>query len=401
MAIKKTAGTPCVVVAFFAPQEVPLRAPIGDSKMEPTGNPIRETTGSSDAPISSEPKSGFFPTPTPRKSLAQHEAARVLDTLPGKLEKVHAEVEKTIVGQRETVDAVLFALLSRGHCLLVGVPGLAKTLLVRTIARVAELTFKRVQFTPDLMPADITGTTILQEDTTGKRRFVFARGPIFTQLLLADEINRTPPKTQAALLEAMQEHTVTVSGKSYPLEEPFVVLATQNPIEQEGTYPLPEAQLDRFLFQVLVNYPTPDEERKIVERHSFSPLEHLKTMLTREEILNFRDAVTFVPSAPNVVDYAVRLVRATRPEDGASPDYIKRWVRWGASPRASQNLILAARARAASQGRFNVACADIAAVAHLVLRHRIIRSFHADAEGKRTDDIVTQLLEDLSGNGKT
>jgi MoxR-like ATPase len=249
------------------------------------------------------------------------------------------------------------------------------------------------------MPSDITGTEILEEDTTtGHRRFVFARGPVFTQILLADEINRTPPKTQAALLEAMQEKTVTVAGKMYHLEEPFMVLATQNPIEQEGTYPLPEAQLDRFLFELLVDYPTLEQEKLVVQQHSFTPLEKLQPILSREEVLRFRKAISQVPAAPNVVDYAVRLVRATRPSAngaGEAPDYVKRWIRWGASPRASQNLVLAGRARAACQGRFNVACDDVAALAPLVLRHRLIRSFQADAEGKTADQIIAQLLEDV------
>jgi MoxR-like ATPase len=247
------------------------------------------------------------------------------------------------------------------------------------------------------MPSDITGTEILEEDSaTGHRRFVFARGPVFTQVLLADEINRTPPKTQAALLEAMQEKTVTVAGKIYRLEEPFMVLATQNPIEQEGTYPLPEAQLDRFLFELLVDYPTLEEEKQVVEQHSFAPLERIKPVLARQEVLQFRSAIAQIPAAPNVIDYAVRLVRATRPSsNGQPPDYIKRWIRWGASPRASQHLILAGRARAACQGRFNVACDDVAALAPLVLRHRLIRTFQADAEGKTTDDIIARLLEDV------
>jgi MoxR-like ATPase len=268
--------------------------------------------------------------------------------------------------------------------------------LVRALARCLDLPFARIQFTPDLMPSDITGTEILEEDTqTGHRQFIFARGPIFTQVLLADEINRTPPKTQAALLEAMQEKTVSVAGKSYHLDEPFMVLATQNPIEQEGTYPLPEAQLDRFLFELLIDYPSADDECALVEKHSYTPLEHLAPVLSRGEILQYRDAVAKIPAAPNVIRYAVHLVRATRPADPHSPDYIKQWVRWGASPRASQNLILAGRARAACEGRFNVSCEDVAALAHAVLRHRLIRSFQADAEGKSTDDIITQLLRDV------
>jgi MoxR-like ATPase len=284
--------------------------------------------------------------------------------------------------------------------LIEGVPGLGKTLLVRALARVLELSFKRVQFTPDLMPADITGTVILQKEPSGHRKFVFTRGPIFTQMLLADEINRTPPKTQAALLEAMQEKTVTVSGHTHELEEPFFVVATENPIEQEGTYPLPEAQLDRFLFQIRMTYPTLEQEREIINQHSFTPLDRLEPVLAREEILAFREGVAIVPAAPNVVDYAARLVRGTRPDSPDAIEKITRWVRWGASPRASQNLILAGRARAACQGRFHVACEDVAEVAPLVLRHRIIRSFFADADGQSTDSIVAHILKEVPLNNR-
>lgn len=323
------------------------------------------------------------------------ELADALRKLPERIQAVQHELKKAVVGQDVNVDAALYALLSRGHCLLVGVPGLAKTLLVQALARVMALDFKRVQFTPDLMPADITGTTILRQGSDGERRFAFVRGPIFTQLLLADEINRTPPKTQAALLEAMQEKTVTIAGRTFALDEPFFVLATQNPIEQEGTYPLPEAQLDRFLFELHVDYPSLEHERQIVAQHSFRPLRQLQTVLDRGEILLFREAIAQIPAPPNVIDFAVRLARATRPEDPASPPYVKRWIRWGASPRASQNLILAGRARAACQGRFNVSCDDVAALAPLVLRHRVLRTFHADAEGKSADQIVAQLLADV------
>jgi MoxR-like ATPase len=319
---------------------------------------------------------------------------RTLSEIPERFEAVRSELAKAIVGQDGNIEAAFYALLSRGHCLIVGVPGLAKTLLVQAIARVLRLGFKRVQFTPDLMPADITGTTILRPDDAGHRQFVFVPGPVFTQLLLADEINRTPPKTQAALLEAMQERTVTASGKTFHLEEPFFVFATQNPIEQEGTYPLPEAQLDRFLFELRVDYPSLEDERRIVSGHSFRPLEQLRQILGREEILRFRDAAARIPAAPNVIDYAVRIVRATRPDAPDSTPYVKRWLKWGASPRASQNLILAGRARAACLGRFNVSCEDIEALAPLVLRHRVLRTFHAEAEGQTTDAIVARIIAD-------
>ncbi len=338
------------------------------------------------------------PPPIPRvvPPVINPDPAKTLESLPEKVRQIHTEVRKVVVGQDDAVDAAIYALFSRGHCLLVGVPGLAKTLLVHALSRLMELGFSRIQFTPDLMPSDITGTEILEQDAaTGHRRFVFAPGPIFTQVLLADEINRTPPKTQAALLEAMQEKTVTVAGKVHKLDDPFIVLATQNPIEQEGTYPLPEAQLDRFLFEVLIDYPSLADERTIVEQHSFTPLDRLRPALTRDEVLKYRDVVAQVPAAPNVVDYAVRVVRATRPNDPGAADYIKRWIRWGASPRASQFLILAGRARAACHGRFNVACEDVAALAPLVLRHRLIRTFQADAESKSTDDIIAMVLKDV------
>src|SRR6516164_600444 len=268
-----------------------------------------------ETPLASVPP----PVPVP-PPIIDADPALVLETLAPRVRLLQEEIAKVIVGQEPIITAALYALLARGHCLLVGVPGLAKTLLVHALARTLELTFSRIQFTPDLMPSDITGTEILEEDTaTGHRRFVFVRGPVFTQVLLADEINRTPPKTQAALLEAMQEKTVTVGGKIYRLEEPFMVLATQNPIEQEGTYPLPEAQLDRFLFELLVDYPSLEDERKVVEQHSFTPLDKLQPVLSREEVLAFRNAIAQIPAAPNVIDYAVRLIRATRPNNGESP----------------------------------------------------------------------------------
>jgi MoxR-like ATPase len=316
-----------------------------------------------------------------------------IEQLPAIMAQLQKSVEQVVVGQNATVEAILVALITRGHCLLTGVPGLAKTLLVKVVAHLLGLHFSRVQFTPDLMPSDIVGTDILEEDTeTGHRKFVFVPGPIFTQVLLADEINRTPPKTQAAMLEAMQERRVTVGGNTFALPKPFFVLATQNPLEQEGTYPLPEAQLDRFLFELPINYPSFQDEVLLVEKHSYTPMEHLEPLISEEQILALREAVTEIPAPPNVVDYAVRLVRATRPEDSTSPEFIKRWIRCGASPRASQNLILAGRARAALHGRYNVACEDITALAVPVLRHRLIRSFHADADNKSSDQIIQQLI---------
>jgi MoxR-like ATPase len=332
----------------------------------------------------------------PLPPLPNQDAVVHLNQLPGILQNLQKNVAMSVVGQEAAVEAIMIALLSRGHCLLVGVPGLAKTLLVRVVAHLLGLHFSRVQFTPDLMPSDITGTEILQEDAvTGHRQFVFVPGPVFTQVLLADEINRTPPKTQAALLEAMQEKTVTLAGKMYGMTEPFLVLATQNPIEQEGTYPLPEAQLDRFLFELPIGYPSFADELSLVEKHSFTPTDNLQALISPEQILLLRDAVAIIPAPPNVIDFSVRLVRATRPDDTTAPDYVKRWIRCGASPRATQNLILAGRARAALQGRFNVACEDVAALAPLILRHRILRSFHADADGKSTDQILQKLLSDI------
>ena len=335
-------------------------------------------------------------TPTILPPIPSQDPIVHLDRLPEVLRQLQGQVARVVVGQEAAVEAILIALLSRGHCLLTGVPGLAKTLLVRAVARLLGLHFSRVQFTPDLMPSDITGTDILEEDAgTGHRRFVFVPGPVFTQVLLADEINRTPPKTQAALLEAMQEKTVTLSGKAYELTEPFLVLATQNPLEQEGTYPLPEAQLDRFLFELPIDYPSFENEVLLVERHSFAPVEQLSPLIGAEHITAWREAVAGIPAPPNVIDYAVRLVRGTRPEDVTAAAYIKRWIKCGASPRATQNLILAGRARAALQGRVNVACEDIAALVPLVLRHRIARSFHADADGKSTARILQQLMDDI------
>jgi MoxR-like ATPase len=285
-------------------------------------------------------------------------------------------------------------MFSKGHCLLIGVPGLAKTLIVSTTARILGLSFRRVQFTPDLMPADITGTDVLEEDhTTGRRYFRFVHGPIFANMILADEINRTPPKTQAALLEAMQEHHVTVGEATYPLPEPFFVLATQNPIEQEGTYPLPEAQLDRFMFNTMVGYPTADEELEIMKMMTSSYQADLKKTLSEQEILRLQDIVRKVPVAEHVYIYARNLARATRPGEPEAPDYVREWVQWGAGPRASLYMILGGKARAILHGRYHVTTEDIDVVAYPVLRHRIITTFNAEAAGVKTDQIIAKLLE--------
>jgi len=310
-------------------------------------------------------------------------------------EKLLNEISKIIVGQKEIIDQLLIALFCGGHSLMVGVPGLAKTLMVRTIANILELKFNRIQFTPDLMPSDITGSEIIEMDSvTGERRFRFIPGPIFANIILADEINRTPPKTQAALLQAMEEHRVTVAGQTYILEEPFFVLATQNPIEQEGTYPLPEAQLDRFMFNIYIDYPTIDEEIEIVETTTTAREVKLEHVLTAGEVIALKKIVRKIPASREVVSYAVRLVSATRPNRlGSKFDWIKRWVRWGAGPRASQYLILGAKARAVIRGNYCATEEDVRAVAPAVLRHRIITNFHAESEGIKPIDIVNKLLE--------
>jgi MoxR-like ATPase len=315
--------------------------------------------------------------------------------------RITGELAKAIVGQSAVIEEILIAMFSRGHCLLVGVPGLAKTLIISTISRILGLSFKRIQFTPDLMPADITGTDVLEEDhTTGRRYFRFVHGPVFANMILADEINRTPPKTQAALLEAMQEHHVTIGEKTYPLPEPFFVLATQNPIEQEGTYPLPEAQLDRFMFNILVGYPTAEEEIEIMKRVTGAYVPDLKTALTNDEILRVHDIVRKVPVAEHVYVYARNLARATRPNQPEAPDYVREWVQWGAGPRASIYMILGGKARAILHGRYHVTTEDIDVAAYPVLRHRIITTFNAEAEGIKTDHIIDRLLKTVPKRGE-
>jgi MoxR-like ATPase len=302
------------------------------------------------------------------------------------------QLRRVVVGQSEVVEQVLAAIFTRGHCLLVGVPGLAKTLLVSSISQVLDVSFKRIQFTPDLMPSDITGTTVLEEQA-GRRDFRFVKGPVFANIVLADEINRTPPKTQAALLQAMQERQVSVGQETYNLPEPFFVIATQNPIEQEGTYPLPEAQLDRFMFNIKVDYPNLEEERRILAQTTRDEAVELSKVLSGKAIVNLQKLVRGVPVGDYVIDYALRLVRATRPKDPLAPDFVKRMVDWGAGPRAGQYLIYGGKAMAAMDGRFSVALDDIRKVAIPVLRHRISTNFQAQAEGKTSEDIIQELLK--------
>jgi MoxR-like ATPase len=306
---------------------------------------------------------------------------------------IRAEIAKVIVGQDQVIEHLLIALLSRGHCLLIGVPGLAKTLLIKTLSEALDLKFSRIQFTPDLMPSDITGTEIIEENVgTGQKSFKFVQGPVFANIILADEINRTPPKTQAALLESMQEHHVTAAGQTYALQEPFFVLATQNPIEQEGTYPLPEAQLDRFMFNLWLDYPSFKEEVAIVKSTTSPYSPNLKRILSAKEIIEFQDLVRRVPVADNVIEYAVTLVDRTRPTVPAAPSFIKNWIRWGAGPRASQYLILGAKTRAILSGRHTPDINDVKALAPPVLRHRIVTSFNAEAEGISAIQIIERLV---------
>ncbi len=335
------------------------------------------------------------------KSIAAH--GRDVEAV-AELKRAHnqiaRELGKVIVGQEKVIDQLLIAMLSSGHCLLVGVPGLAKTLLVNSLAKVLDLSFKRVQFTPDLMPSDITGTEIIEDDiSTGRKVFKFVKGPIFAQIILADEINRTPPKTQAALLQAMQEYEITTAGQTYELERPFFVLATQNPIEQEGTYPLPEAQLDRFMFNIWLDYPERDEEVDIVRRTTADYQPKLDIILRADQIIDLQQLARRVPVSEHVVSFAVDLVRQTRPTWKDAPDFIKQWITWGAGPRASQYLIIGAKTRAILDGRPTPEIEDVRFVARPVLRHRIVTSFNAAAEGVSAVDIVDKLLELKLKNG--
>jgi len=302
------------------------------------------------------------------------------------------QLRRVIVGQTEVIEQILAAIFTRGHCLLVGVPGLAKTLLVSSISQILDVRFKRIQFTPDLMPSDITGTTVLDEPEPGRRAFRFVKGPIFANVLLADEINRTPPKTQAALLQAMQERQVTVGQDTYNLDEPFFVIATQNPIEQEGTYPLPEAQLDRFMFNIKVDYPGYEDEKRILATTTKDEPPELTKVLSSKAIVNLQKLVRSVPVGEYVIDYVTRLVRSTRPQDPTAPEFVRKMVDWGAGTRAGQFLIMGGKAMAAMDGRFSVAIDDIKKVAIPVLRHRISTNFQAQAEGKTSEDVIRQLL---------
>jgi MoxR-like ATPase len=326
----------------------------------------------------------------------EEEQAAVAQIRSGKA-RVEAELSKVIIGQKEAVEQLLLALFAGGHCLLTGAPGLAKTLLVKSIAQVFHLKFQRVQFTPDLMPADITGTEILQEDDAGRRKLTFVRGPIFCNVLLADEINRTPPKTQAALLEAMQEHQVTAAGVRFPLDEPFFVLATQNPIEMEGTYPLPEAQLDRFMFNTVIDYLPENDEVEVVKQTTSRRPDPIEPLFTGEDVLRFHELVRRVPCAEEVIRYAVRLAAISRPGQPNTPDFVKQWVSWGAGTRAAQYLILGAKARALLSGRVHVSAEDIRKLALPVLRHRVLVNYRAEAEGVTVDQVIARLIEHVPG----
>ncbi|UUO04366.1 AAA family ATPase [Blastopirellula sp. J2-11] len=310
-------------------------------------------------------------------------------------ERILAELSKAVIGQQEVIDQLLLCLFAGGHCLITGAPGLAKTLLVNSISQIFDLEFRRIQFTPDLMPADITGTEILEETHDGKRKLQFARGPIFANVILADEINRTPPKTQAALLEAMQEHQVTAAGVRYPLEEPFFVLATQNPIEMEGTYPLPEAQLDRFMFNIWMDYLPEDDEVAVVSQTTSRSNEPISSLFSGEDVLRFHRVVKKTPIAENLVRYAVRLADASRPGRASTPDFVNDWVTWGAGLRAAQYLVLGAKARALLLGRPHVAVEDIKALAHVTLRHRILIGYRAEAEGVTVEKVIDKLLKTI------
>lgn len=344
-------------------------------------------------------ETGFLPLPSPAEGTPPVSTDRISEYLTQFSQTrtlMLDQLRRVVVGQSDVLEQILAAVFTRGHCLLVGVPGLAKTLIVSSISQILDVGFKRIQFTPDLMPSDITGTTVLDEQEGGRREFRFVRGPIFANIILADEINRTPPKTQAALLQAMQERQVTIGQETYSLPDPFFVIATQNPIEQEGTYPLPEAQLDRFMFNIKVDYPTLEEEKRILSTTTKDEPAELTKVLSGKAIVNLQKLVRSVPVGDYVLEFVARLVRATRPRDASAPDFVRKMVDWGAGPRAGQFLIWGAKAMAAMDGRFSVAIDDIKKVAIPVLRHRISANFQAQAEGKTSEDIVEQLLATLA-----
>ncbi|MDA7874710.1 AAA family ATPase [Rhodopirellula sp.] len=326
------------------------------------------------------------------ETMSVEEEARVVEQILKGRDRITSELSKVIIGQHDVIEQLLISLFAGGHCLITGAPGLAKTLLVQSVSQIFHLKFQRIQFTPDLMPADITGTEILEQDSDGRRNLQFVQGPIFANVILADEINRTPPKTQAALLEAMQEHQVTAAGRRYKLEEPFFVLATQNPIEMEGTYPLPEAQLDRFMFNVMIDYLPPEDELAVVMQTTSRSAEAIEALFTGEDVVRFHEAVRRVPIAEEVAAYAVRLAAATRPGRDGVPEFVNEWVSWGAGLRAAQTLVLGAKARALLSGNAHVSLDDIRALAHPALRHRVLLSYKAEAEGVSIEDVIDRLL---------
>ncbi|KQC03213.1 MAG: AAA family ATPase [Candidatus Cloacimonas sp. SDB] len=326
----------------------------------------------------------------------KNEKIELLDNLKNVKDKIKTELNNVIVGQDKVIEEFLIALFSGGHCLLEGVPGLAKTLLISSLAKVLNMKFSRIQFTPDLMPSDITGTDILAESKIdGKRYFEYIKGPVFANIILADEINRTPPKTQSALLQAMQEYQVTAGNSTYQLEKPFLVFATQNPIEQEGTYPLPEAQLDRFMFNINIDYPNYEEEKEIVRKTTSQAVKEVSSILDTEEIISIQKAILEIPVSDHVLDFAVNLTRSTRPADENAPDFIKKWVNWGAGPRASQYLVLAAKTRAALHNRLTPSEEDVENIAEIVLQHRVLVSFAAEAEGLKSRDVIKKLISKI------
>jgi MoxR-like ATPase len=370
------------------------------AEVEAAPEEVEAAPAGAEAASEPEPEQEKASAKAPKHNLkvqgASEEDIRLVKAMSVRSDKIRAEVAKVIIGQVDVIDQVMMVIIAGGHGLLVGLPGMAKTTLCSTIAKVLDMEFKRVQFTPDLMPTDITGTEILEHDpVTDKKSFRFIKGPIFTNMLLADEINRTPPKTQASLLEAMQEKCVTVGNQTFKLDPPFFVLATQNPIEQEGTYPLPEAQQDRFMFNLWVDYPKEDEEETVVKATTVAKSETPQKVITKEELLQLQAVVRKIPVSDHVIKYAVRLVRATRPHDEKSPDFIKKYVSNGAGPRAGQFLVLAAKARAVLEGRIHVSCADVVKAAVPVLRHRILVNFAADSEGIATTDLVHRLIKTI------